>query len=176
MAQNGSTSVLRDSNYVDIAVQDGAALVSGQSYLPLAVQDGANSQAVKGDSQGRLEITGAGTAGAPAGGVVSVQGVVGGEAIEVTTEKATTGGFSRPAQSATNTTILAANAARLGAVIVNETNKVLYLKLGATASLTSYTYKMAPEDRVEVPFGYTGIIDGIWSAAGSGFAQVTELT
>ena len=82
---------------------------------------------------------------------------------------------SSVAGSATNVTLLASNANRLGATIYNDSTAVLYLKLGATASTTSFTQKMQPDGYYEVPFGYTGIIDGLWASA-TGNARITELT
>lgn len=79
--------------------------------------------------------------------------------------------------SASNVTILASNANRLGATISNDSSAALYLKLGATASTTSYTCKIASGGYYEVPFNYTGIIDGIWATdPNDGAARVTELT
>jgi hypothetical protein len=78
--------------------------------------------------------------------------------------------------SAANQTLLASNANRLGATIHNDSTVALYLKLGATASLTSFTVKMAADSYFEVPYGYTGIIDGIWASDASGAARITELT
>lgn len=89
--------------------------------------------------------------------------------------RSATATLSNVASSASTGTILASNANRLGATITNDSTAYLYLKLGATASLTSYTAKLYPDDYYEIPFGYTGIIDGIWSAA-NGNARVTELT
>ena len=71
-------------------------------------------------------------------------------------------------------TILAANADRIGALIVNDSTETLYLKYGATASTTSYTAKLAPQQAHDVRQGYSGVIDGIWSGNGSGAARVTE--
>lgn len=80
------------------------------------------------------------------------------------------------ADSASNVTLLASNANRLGATIYNDSTVALYVKLGATASTTSFTIKMAADAYYEVPFGYTGIIDGIWASDASGSARITELT
>lgn len=93
----------------------------------------------------------------------------------ITTQKAATSSQSSVAGSATSVTVLAASSARRGAIINNDSTAILYLKLGATASTTSYTYKMYPDDCVEIPFGYTGIIDGIWASA-TGNARITELS
>ncbi len=76
----------------------------------------------------------------------------------------------------TSTELLAANAARLGATITNDSRSRLYVKLGATASITSYTRRIEPDGYWEVPFGYTGVIDGIWTTVVSGAARITELT
>lgn len=89
--------------------------------------------------------------------------------------KAPTATLTNVASSATNVTVLALNTNRLGATIFNDSAQVLSIKLGATASATSFTMKIAAQGYYEVPFGYTGIIDGIWVSA-DGNARVTELT
>jgi len=96
-------------------------------------------------------------------------------AVSVTPAASTTGTQSSVAASATNVTILAANSARKGATIFNDGNKTLSIKLGATASSTSFSAQITARGYYEVPFGYTGIIDGIWDTA-NGSARVTELT
>lgn len=78
--------------------------------------------------------------------------------------------------TASSTTLLAANTARKGATIWNDSTAILYLKLGATASTTSFTVKLNQDDYYEVPFGYTGIIDGIWASDASGAARIVEFT
>jgi len=83
--------------------------------------------------------------------------------------------LSNVAGSAASVTILAANSNRTGATIVNDSTAILYLKFGATASTSSYTVKMVADAYYEVPFGYSGVIDGIWASA-TGNARVTELT
>lgn len=94
--------------------------------------------------------------------------------------KARTGTVTSQADQATNVTLLALNELRLGASIVNESSSILYVKCGATATSSSYTIALAPMGSVgsywEVPFGYTGIIDGIWSADSTGSARITEWT
>jgi hypothetical protein len=79
------------------------------------------------------------------------------------------------ASSASSGTILAANPNRIGAFITNDSTAILYLDLtGGTASITSYTVQLAANGGThEVPFGYTGLITGIWAAA-NGNARVTE--
>lgn len=93
--------------------------------------------------------------------------------------RSATGTQTSVANSASNVTVLASNANRLGATIFNDdtagTGAKLKIKLGATASSTSFTAVISPQGYYEVPFNYTGIIDGIASAA-TGNARVTELT
>ena len=96
-------------------------------------------------------------------------------AIPITPSTSATGTLTNVASSATNVTILASNASRKGATVFNDSNKTLYIKFGTTASATSFTAQLRAGDYYEVPFGYTGIIDGLWASA-NGSARVTELT
>lgn len=97
---------------------------------------------------------------------------------ELVAQTAATGTLSNVADTATSTLILAANTARKGAFVYNDSTVDLYLKLGATASATSFTVKLGPQDFFELPPApvYTGIIDGIWASDASGSARITELT
>lgn len=101
-------------------------------------------------------------------------------ALEVLPAAGSTGTLTNVAGSASSVTVLAANSGRFGATIVNDSSALLYLKFGSTASTTSYTVVLAgaasaPFAYYEVPFGYTGIITGIWASA-TGNARVTEVT
>ena len=77
--------------------------------------------------------------------------------------------------SSSNVELLANNSTRLGATIFNNSSSLLYLKLGVSASLTSFTTRIFPLCYYEIPFGYTGEIDGFWIVA-NGNALVDELT
>jgi hypothetical protein len=90
--------------------------------------------------------------------------------------RAATPSVTSVADSASNVTCLASNANRLGATVYNDSTADLYVKLGATASTTSFTVKVFQDGFFTVPFGYTGIIDCIWSSDTSGSARVTEVT
>ena len=74
--------------------------------------------------------------------------------------------------------ILAANALRKGATIANNTGAILYIKFAAIGgtSATSFTARLVANAYIEIPFGYTGDISGIWASAGAGTALVSELT
>lgn len=79
------------------------------------------------------------------------------------------------AASLTNTTLLSSNGTRLGATVFNDSSAILYLKLGPAASLSDFTIKVFPLSYYEVPFGFTGQIDGFWVTA-TGSARIGELT
>jgi len=79
------------------------------------------------------------------------------------------------AAAVADTTLLAANASRMGAAVFNASTAILYLKLGTGASAASYTVRMTPNAYYEVPFGYSGQINGYWAAA-NGAALVTQVT
>lgn len=85
--------------------------------------------------------------------------------------------LTSPASSASSTTLVAANVARLGLIIQNSDANALYLKYGATATADDYTVKIPGNDGYwEMPEPiYTGIIDGIWAADGTGSAYISEL-
>lgn len=84
----------------------------------------------------------------------------------------------RQAASATNVTLMAANAARRGLTIQNSSGgAILYVKFGATATTTDYTFELAAGQYYEMPghMRYTGRVDGIWASA-SGGSNTTEIT
>lgn len=96
------------------------------------------------------------------------------------TNRATTPALTNVAGSASSVTILAANNDRKGAIVTNDSSAVLYLKFGSLASTTSYTVTVAgsaaaPFASYEVPFGYVGVLTGLWASA-TGNARVTEIT
>lgn len=93
----------------------------------------------------------------------------------VVKEKSGTATLANVAGSASSVTLIASNANRRGATIQNDSTAILYVKFGSSASSTSYTVKMTADSYYEVPFGYTGIITGIWVSA-TGSARVTEMT
>lgn len=93
----------------------------------------------------------------------------------VTTNKAGTSSVTSVASSATNTTLLAANANRIFASVYNNSSKQVFIKLGTTASAASFSILLMPNSYWEVPNDWTGQIDAIWSAA-NGSALITELT
>lgn len=77
----------------------------------------------------------------------------------------------------TSTSLLAANADRKGATILNTDTNALYVDLsGGTASATAYSVNLAQNASYDVPYGYTGAITGIWAGDGTGAALITEFS
>ncbi|MGL5936665.1 MAG: hypothetical protein ACRCZI_13710 [Cetobacterium sp.] len=82
--------------------------------------------------------------------------------------------------SATSVSLLAANANRKKLVIANNTNQDLYIDLDATASVADHAIKIP---RVSTSGfiatyeleQYTGVVSGIWGAAGTGAALIREM-
>lgn len=96
--------------------------------------------------------------------------------ITSTNETVSTATLTNVASSATSVQLLASTAGRKGAYFYNDSTASLYLKFGTTASTTSFTVLMRPNDYYEIAQPvFTGRIDGIWSAA-NGSARITELT
>lgn len=85
--------------------------------------------------------------------------------------------LTQPAQDVASSVVLAANANRRGFVIENAPQDDvadLFIAFGAAATSAAYTKKLRPGESWDRRGGYTGVISGIWSAAGSGSAKVTE--
>jgi hypothetical protein len=82
--------------------------------------------------------------------------------------------------STTSVSLLAANANRKKLVIANNTNQDLFIDLDATASVADHAIKVP---RVSASGfiatyeleSYTGVVSGIWGAAGTGAALIREM-
>jgi hypothetical protein len=75
-----------------------------------------------------------------------------------------------------NTTILATNTSRKMASIYNEGAETAYVKLGASATTSSYTIPIVSSGYYELPKPiYTGVIDAI-TASGTATLRITEFT
>ena len=85
--------------------------------------------------------------------------------------------LSNVADQASNVQLIALNAARLGAMIFNDSTESLFVKFGSAASATSFTVKILAGGYFEFPQPvYTGRVDGVWANDASGSARITELT
>lgn len=89
---------------------------------------------------------------------------------------ATTSAVTTFNATTTSAPVLALNASRRGAAFYNDSGGVIYLKLGTTASSTSYTIRMTDNTFYELPYPiYTGVIEAV-SQSGTRSLRVTELT
>jgi hypothetical protein len=143
------------SNAVELDVDDGVLIPAGTRALIFAGRDGTgHARFIATDATGK--ILAAFTLAQPSSAAVTAV----------------------PQTTTNGTVLLATNALRLGATIQNNiTSGFLFIKLGAGASPTDWTVKIAPGFGYELPFpAYTGQITGVWSVAGGGTAQVTEMT
>lgn len=87
------------------------------------------------------------------------------------------GSLTSLASSASSAQLLASNTARKGLLLTNTDANPVYIKYGTTASATSFTVKIPGNGGYwEMPRPvYTGRIDAIWAADGSGSLYATEL-
>jgi hypothetical protein len=89
--------------------------------------------------------------------------------------RASTAAVTSVSAAVADTSLLAGNSNRLGAAVFNDSTASLYLKLGTGASTTSFTILLNRYDYYEIPWPYTGAVNGYWSSA-TGSARVTELS
>lgn len=141
-----------------IANQGTAAAVAGA--WPTLVTDGVDT----------AEVTNAAPGAGAFGLVVRVAG-----SISTTIAQPATSTVTSVVVAVASTTILAANATRLGAIIWNDSGTT-YVKLGSGASSASFTVRLSNKSEWELPFPvYTGIITGS-ASAGTNTVLATELT
>lgn len=78
--------------------------------------------------------------------------------------------------SATEVPIIAANTGRKSASIYNNSDKTLYIKYGTgVTNTTSFKVAIASKGYFELPKPiYTGVVTGLWDAAGTLSALVSE--
>jgi len=92
------------------------------------------------------------------------------------TTQPSTSSITSVANSVTSVNLLATNTSRRMATFYNDdASASVYLKLGATASSSSFTIKIPPAGYYELPNPvYTGVIDAIATAA-TGSMRISEL-
>lgn len=142
----------------------GAFGTTGGTYIAAGVSlaDG-GSHALLLDSVGNLRVN--------TGALVSTS-----DSVLSIPQRPTTATVSRPAATTNaSATILALNASRWGASVYNEGAATGFVKLGATASTTSYWTQVPAGAYYPIPFGYTGVVDAITSAGTAQF-EVVEFT
>lgn len=162
---------------VEITNDSGAAIPVSATALPLPT--GAATQATLASVDGKLPALDTGRVPVilPAGGGGLTDSELRASAVPVIQSGATTGTPANVAASAASVVLLAANAARKGAVIYNDSTATLYVLLAASAaSPSAFTEQLAPGESLVLERGdYAGEIRGIWTAA-AGYARVTEIS
>lgn len=140
------------------ANQGTAAAVAGA--WPILVTDGTDT----------AEVVNAAPGAGAFGLVVRVAG-----SISTTTAQPATGTITSVNVAVATTTILAANANRMGAILYNQ-DGMTFVALAAGATSANYTVRLTANSYYEVPFPvYTGIITGS-ASAGTNTVLATELT
>lgn len=72
--------------------------------------------------------------------------------------------------------LLAANANRKGAIFWNNSNGDIFIEFGAIPTKSSYAIKLNPGGYYELPFQYTGIIQGLWDTPGGDGLLIREFS
>lgn len=83
MSSLSPASVLFSSDGYEVAVINGTAIPTGTRGYLFEGSDGTDSRFITVDTSGRQVVVGAGTAGSPIGGVVTIQGISGGTAVPI---------------------------------------------------------------------------------------------
>jgi hypothetical protein len=148
--------------------------------------DGANDQQIKVDSDGNVSVNVL-TSTLPTGASLEatqllVKGVL--DTIDAVLDNikldtanlnlGTSGDTTSVPSSATVVTLKAANTSRKSLKIVNDGTKILYVREGAGATTSLYTWKLE-QDEMAIIDDYNGVVTGIWDVA-NGSAKVTETT
>lgn len=189
------------NNPLPVSDNNGSLTVDGTVTVNDMTSGNAKTKIV--DSTGAdVSYIPAGTAGTPSSSVLSIQGISGGTVIGINSnhvgdgiqaylndhgndipvsgtvsiiDTSSTGATPTNFSSLTYATISASNASRKGLTIFNEGPGLLYVTLGtSTTTSSSFTVRMSAGDYYEVPFGYIGLVGGIFGTAGN--ARVTEIT
>lgn len=136
MSSESPVVELYSSDGYELSAQNNVALPLGTRGLISAGYDGTTVRFILIDGSARQVMVGAGTAGTPAGGVVSIQGVAGGTAVPVSgtvTANAGTGSF----------TVVQATAANLNATVVQGTAANLRTQTASEAATAATTPTVA---------------------------------
>lgn len=115
----------------------------------------------------------------PGGTYTSINCTAGGNlkvAVEEINDAKAAATLTNVSASATSVQLLASNSSRTQAVFYNDSDKNAYVKLGTTASATSFSYLLVPGATLELPKPiYTGRIDCIWATGPTGSMRITEI-
>jgi hypothetical protein len=74
-----------------------------------------------------------------------------------------------------DTELLPPSVNRKGAVIYNNANMYMYVKLGTGASLVEFSTILAPRSHWEIPSGHIGSVNAVWFEGATGDAKVSDI-
>lgn len=193
----GATTIADGADVTQGALADSAATNSTSSWSVIALLKGlfaklglgntslgtidtstAATSAVSGTTAGAAVITDAnGTLQQYLRGLVKLAITAGGWLVNIPAI-AVSAVVSSVNDQATNATLLSSLATRKGYKFYNDSTQIAYVKEGTTATTADYSYQIQPLGYYEsVGLGiYTGRIDCIWAADGSGAMKITELS
>ncbi|MFY7930329.1 MAG: hypothetical protein ACOVS5_15755 [Oligoflexus sp.] len=77
-------------------------------------------------------------------------------------------------QTSSAVQLLASNPLRRGATVYNSSTARLALGLGSVPSFAGVFIILDPGAYYELPYGFTGVVHGLWAVGGSGLAEVNE--
>lgn len=83
MSSDSPAAIIFDSDGYELSVKDNSNIPVGTSTIIVGGSDGYKSRYIAVNTSGQLIISGNGSVGTPSAGVVSVQGIVGGQSLPV---------------------------------------------------------------------------------------------
>lgn len=145
--------------------------------IQLLLPDGTQTQ-MRGNADGTITVSGAGASGSVKAEIVDSSGTPLDYTVPAPIEQqaATAATTTTVASTTTNGTLLSSDATRVAATIYNSDANALLIKYGATASASSFSYRIKASETWDMPYRYVGQIDGLWEGAGAGTAFITSLT
>lgn len=81
-----------------------------------------------------------------------------------------------PANIANAAVLAAANASRKGLSLWNLSTGNVFVEFGTAPTATSYVVKLNPGGYYEIPYNFTGQVQGLWDATGGTGVLVREFT
>lgn len=75
-----------------------------------------------------------------------------------------------------STLLLNASPTRKGALIYNDSNSLMYLKLGSNATHSDYSIRVLPNQAYDVPSTHTGDVFAVWGSIGAGVGGLARVS
>lgn len=81
-----------------------------------------------------------------------------------------------PTDVNTSVVLVAANANRKGITFWNNSIGNILIEFGAAPTSSSYAFKLNPDGYYELPFQFTGVVQGLWDAPGGDGILIREFS